>query len=222
MERYKRKNKNKVLDKPIPAYRLKAISKVMVIIFVLLITRIGWIQFVEGSELKERASRQQTLSQIISPKRGYIYDRNKKALAISVPVDTITINPTKIVVEHEDKDVARVKTQELKEKVARGLADIFSLDYETVLAQVQSESSVQTIAKKVEKNLVDELEKWMKENEITAGINVDEDTKRYYPFGNLASHVIGFTGTDSQGLFGIEHKWDSELKGTSRKDCNSS
>ena len=96
------------------------------------------------------------------------------------------------------------------------------MDYETVLAQVQSESSVQTIAKKVEKNLVDELEKWMKENEITAGINVDEDTKRYYPFGNLASHVIGFTGTDSQGLFGIEHKWDSELKGTSRKDCNSS
>ena len=57
----------------------------------------------------------------------------------------------------------------------------------------------------------------MEDNEISSGINIDEDNKRYYPYGALASHVIGFTGTDSQGLYGIEHKWDSVLKGTSGK-----
>ena len=58
---------------------------------------------------------------------------------------------------------------------------------------------------------------WMEENKIVSGINIDEDNKRYYPYGSLAAHVIGFTGTDSQGLYGIEHKWDITLKGTSGK-----
>lgn len=216
MENRKKKNKKKVLDNPVPAYRLKAISKVMVIVFVLLVTRIGWIQFVEGAELKELASRQQTLNKIISPKRGTIYDANGKIVAKSAPVDTITINPKKIVVENDDDEVARIKTEELKKKVAEGFSQIFSLDYETVYEKVSSEKTIETIIKKVEKPLVDELKAWMKENEISSGINIDEDSKRYYPYNSLAAHTIGFTGTDSQGLFGIEHKWDSVLKGTSR------
>lgn len=225
MERSKRKSKKKVLDKAVPSYRLKAVSKIMIIIFALLIVRIGFIQFVQGAELKELASRQQTLNKIISPKRGTIYDTNKKALAMSASVDTITINPSKFVVKESkskniDETAAKYKTIELQETVAKGLSEIFSLDYETVLAQVRSDKSVETIIKQVEKDLVDKLEAWMKENEINEGINIDEDNKRYYPYGNLASHVIGFTGTDSQGLYGIENKWDSELKGTSRKNCN--
>lgn len=167
------------------------------VIFVLLITRLGWIQFVQGAELKELASRQQTLNKIISPRRGTIYDTNGKKLAISAEVDTITINPKKIVVEHDDEEVAKIKTEELKKKVAGGLAEIFSLDYETVLAQVKSENTTETIIKKVEKESVDKLKKWMEENEINSGINIDPDTKRYYPYNNLASHIIGFTGTDA-------------------------
>lgn len=222
MEKNKRKSKKKILDKPIPAYRLKAITKVMVIIFVLLVTRIGWIQFVQGAELKELASRQQTLNKTISPKRGGIYDINGKALAISVPVDTISINPSKFIIKDKkyDDDVNRIKTIELQQKVARGLAEALGLEYEAVLAQVQSENSVEIIARKVDKEVVDKLEKWMEENEITTGINIDDDTKRSYPYNNLASHVLGFTGTDSQGLFGVEYEWDKTLKGTSRKNCN--
>jgi len=197
LEKNKRKNKKKVPDKAVPMHRLKATSKIMVIIFVLLISRIGWIQFVQGAELKELASRQQTLNKIISPKRGTIYDTNKKALAISAEVDTITINPKSFIVENDDKEVARIKTQELQKRIAEGLAQIFTLDYNEVLAKVQSESTTETIAKKVEKDVVDKLESWMEENEIKSGINIDEDTKRYYPYNNLASHIIGFTGTDS-------------------------
>ena len=101
--------------------------------------------------------------------------------------------------------------------MAKGLSEIFELDYDTVLEQVKSTNSVETIVKKVEQESVDKLKKWMEENKITVGINIDEDNKRYYPYSSLAAHVIGFAGTDSQGLYGIEHKWDSVLKGTSGK-----
>ncbi len=212
----KRKQKNekikKVSDRAVPVKRLKNALFIILVVFVLLIVRIGWIQFVQGAELKELASRQQTLNKIISPKRGTIYDTNGKALAISADVDTITINPSSFIVDNDDE-----ATLELQQTVAQGLSEIFELDYETVLAQVQSSKSVETIIKKVEQEYVDKLEAWMEENNITTGINIDEDNKRYYPYGSLASHVIGFTGTDSQGLYGIESKWDSVLQGTSGK-----
>ncbi len=174
------------------------------------------------------AYRQQTLNKIISAKRGTIYDTNGKPLAISAPVDTITINPAKFVVtvdsngERYDKDVAEIKTLALQKKVAEGLSQIFSLDYETVLGQVQSKNGTETIIKKVEQDLVDKLENWMKENDITAGINIDEDNKRYYPYGERAAYVIGFTGTDSQGLYGVESAWEEVLRGTPRENCNNS
>lgn len=199
LERNRRKNK-KIPDKAVPAHRLKATSKIVIIVFVLLTTRIGWIQFVQGAELKEKAARQQTLNKIISPKRGTIFDTKGKALAMSADVDTITINPAKFIVKNDDEEVARIKTQEQQKRVAQGLSEIFSLDYETVLAQVQSEKAIETIIKKVEKVQVDKLREWMEENKIESGINIDPDTKRYYPYENLASHIIGFTGTDSNRI----------------------
>lgn len=190
----------------------------LIVIFVLiifLIGRIGFLQFVEGSELKELAYNQQAINQIISPKRGNIYDSTGKAIAISAQVDTITINPSKIV-KKNDED-----TKAYKEMVAKKLSEIFSLDYEEVLNKVNSESNVETIAKKVEQDKVNELETWMEENKITAGINIDEDSKRYYPYGTVASNVIGFCGSDNQGLDGIEAKWDSVLAGTPGKIVSS-
>ena len=191
--------------------KLRVTLIVCILIFLLLIIRIGFLQFVQGNYLKELAYKQQTINQIISPKRGNIYDSTGKALAISAQVDTITINPNKIK-KDSDED-----TKALKEKIAKGLADIFELNYEEVLAKVNSTSQVETIAKKVEQNKVDELKKWMEDNKITIGINIDEDTKRYYPYSTVASNTIGFCGNDNQGLSGIESKWDSVLTGTPGK-----
>ena len=189
---------------------------VTILIFVLLIGRIGFLQFVEGSSLKEAAYNQQAINQIISPKRGNIYDATGKALAISAQVDTITINPQKIAKEGDEG-----ATKALKEKVAKGLSDIFGLDYNETLEKVNSNSQVETIAKKVEQDKVDELKAWMEENKISVGINIDEDTKRYYPCNNVASNVIGFCGTDNQGLSGIEFQWDNVLTGTPGKIVSS-
>lgn len=195
--------------------KLKVSLVVIILIFIALLCRLGYLQFVEGSTLREKAYNQQTINQIISPKRGNIYDSTGKALAISAQVDTITINPNKISKKSEEA------TKEYKEMVAKGLSDIFELDYNETLEKVSSTSQVETIIKKVEKDKVDELKKWMKDNDVAVGINIDEDTNRYYPYSTVASSVIGFCGNDNQGLSGIESKWDSILTGTPGKIVSS-
>ena len=76
-----------------------------------------------------------------------------------------------------------------------------------------SEKAIITVAKRVEKPTIDNLKNWMEENKIASGINIDEDSKRTYPYENLASNIIGFYGSD-KGLEGIEAAWDNELSGT--------
>jgi len=174
------------------------------IVFFLLLVRLAFLQFVQGSELKEAANRQQTTNRIISAKRGNIYDSTGKLLAASAKVDTVSINPSRI--DKEDK-----------EKVAKAFSTIFELDYNEMLEKVNSESSLETIIKKVEQDKIDELENWMETNEMYSGINIDEDVKRYYPYGNLASNLIGFCNIDNVGQEGLELKWDSVLSGTAGK-----
>ena len=175
---------------------------VVIVIILLLTTRLGYIQLVWGAELNNQATSQQSQSRKITAKRGTIYDATGKyELAVSSSVESVTINPTNI-------------SKENKEKVAKALSDIFELDYEKVLKRLNKRSSIETIVKQVEKSKTDELRKWMEENQITTGINIDEDSKRYYPYGDLAAQVIGFCGNDNQGLDGIEAKYNDELKGT--------
>ena len=182
------------------------------ILFFILIIRMGYLQFIKSPFLKEKAYEQLVTSRIISTKRGTIYDASGNQLAISSQVDTISINPKSIKVEDNDE-----KTIELKEKVAKGLSEIFELSYDEILEKVNSESSVETIIKKVEEDKVNSLKKWMKDNDIYTGINIDTDSKRSYPYNNLASNLIGFCGNDNQGLEGLEYYWDSILSGTTRK-----
>ena len=173
-------------------------------ILIALIVRIGYVQFVMGADLQEMVKAQQTLDRKINPKRGTIYDATGKILAVSSTVETVTVNPVNI-------------PKQDKEKVARACADIFDLDYETVLKKVKKVTSIETIVRKVDKEKADELRIWMEENNITTGINIDEDTKRYYPNNDLASQVIGFCGSDNQGLDGIEAVYEEELKGEQGK-----
>ena len=196
--------KKEVRNKPVASKRLILVAVIIVILLLFLILKIGYIQFINGPELKEAASRQQATNRIISPSRGSIYDTNGKLLAQSAAVDTITINPTRI-------------KKENKEKVAKALSDIFELEYDKVLEQVNSEHSTETIIKKIEKDKVDELKEWMETNKIYSGINIDADYRRYYPYNNLASNLIGFCNIDNVGQEGLELKWDSVLSGTPGK-----
>lgn len=193
--------------------KLRVLLLGSVILFILLLIRIAYLQFIEGNWLKEKAYNQQTINQIISPKRGNIYDSTGQALAISAQVDTITINPAKFLKSSDEE------TKTYREMVAKGLSDLFELNYEETLSKVSSQANVETIAKKVDKTKVDELKNWMKENKVSVGINIDEDSSRSYPYDTVAAHLLGFCGNDNQGLSGIESKWDSVLTGTPRKNC---
>ena len=172
-----------------------------IMIFIGLTIRIWYIQFIDGDMLTRKAYDQQTSDRKVNPRRGTIYDNTGKTiLAVSSTVETVTINPMRI--KKEDK-----------EKVAKKLSELFKLDYEKTLKKVNKRASIENIAKKIEKDKANELRKWMLENNITEGINIDEDTKRYYPYNNLASQIIGFCGSDNQGLNGIESKYEEYLKG---------
>ena len=206
----KKKDKFKIsqIEKKGNLIRKKRMRNAIIVVFLvatLMIGRIAWIQFIDGDRLKYMAYVQHTLDRKINPKRGTIYDATgTKVLAVSATVRTITVNPVNIAKEN-------------KEKVAKALSEIFNVDYETTLKKVSKRSSIETIARKVEKEQADELMRWMEQNNILTGINVDEDTKRYYPYNNLASQIIGFCGSDNQGLDGIEALYDSKLKGETGK-----
>ena len=151
------------------------------------------------------AQSQQSASRSIGSRRGTIYDSSgKNILAISSTVYTVTVNPLKI-------DSSK------KEALAQKLSEIFELDYEKTLKKLNKTSGVENIAKRQDKEKTDKLRIWMQEQNLYNGINIDEDTKRYYPYSTLATHILGFCGSDNQGLEGIEAKYDDILKGNSGK-----
>ncbi len=212
-----KKNKRKVEKKKndlnasniISTTKLKIIFAITFIMLLALLGRIFYLQIIDGTYLSSLATKQQTKSEEISSKRGNIYDSTGCSLAISEPVDTISINPTKIKAKTDEETV------KLKEKVAKAFSDIFELDYNETLEKVNKTSAAVTIAQKVEEDKVNELKAWMKDNDISTGINIDEDSKRYYPYSTIASQLIGSCGTDNSGLSGIEYSYNSILTGTS-------
>lgn len=171
------------------------------VILTLLLSRIFYIEFIQGKDLQVLAYEQQVQKRAVNPKRGTIFDSSEKyTLAVSSTAYTVSVNPTNI-------------PSEQKEKIAKKLTEIFDLNYETVLKKISKRSSIETIVKKIEKDKADILRKWLLENDIETGVNIDEDSKRYYPYSNLASQVIGFCGGDNQGLDGVEAKYNDILSG---------
>lgn len=180
--------------------RIRIMLFIVIIIFIILLIRLFWIQVIQGKRLKQMAQEQQNLDREISAKRGVIYDRNGEILAMSASSEMITINPNNI-------------PKEKKELVARKISEVLEIDYEKILKKVNRNSSIEIIGKKIEKEKSNTIRQWMIENDVDQGINIDEDTKRYYPYSKLASQIIGFCGSDNQGLNGIEAKYDEILKG---------
>lgn len=211
------KPKNKKVKTASPNKRLRGILIAVIVVFLIIIFRIGWLQFVEGASLKEMMYDQLITSEILTPKRGTIYDSTGKTLAISAQVDTVSVDPRKFIQTDEDGDVDEFKTKAYREKIAKSFSDIFELDYEETLNKISTDSSFVVIAKKVEKDKIDRLREWMEKEEVYSGISIDEDTKRYYPYNNLASSLIGFCNDDNQGSEGLEYYWNSTLTGTDGK-----
>ena len=197
------------IENVISSKKLKISIVTAITLLILLIIRLFYLQIIDGQHLSTLASNQQTTSETISSNRGNIYDSTGASLAISETVDTVSVNPTKL------KSKKYTDENELKQELSKKLAEIFELNYDEVLEKLNNAKSSVTIAKKEEEDKVNNLKNWIKENKISAGVNIDEDSKRYYTYSTLASQVIGACGTDTQGLSGIEYSYNSILTGTS-------
>lgn len=189
----------------------------LILLLFLLIIRVGYLQFVKGPWLSKQASTQQTTTETIQPARGTIhyspYGSNKAldsdVLAISEEVDTVSVNPS--ILKYSKGDLVTT------DFAANAFSNIFGLDYTETLDKLNNATSYVKIASNVKSDKIDLLHDWMSSNKIASGISIESSIKRSYPYNNLASHLIGFTGTDNTGLFGLENSLDSILAGTPGK-----
>lgn len=162
------------------------------------------LQIVEGETLKMRAVDNQVKDTVLTAQRGTVYDRNMKVLAQSATVWQVVLEPAYI-------------TDKNRDLIATGLAKILGMDKSVIVEHSKKKTYYDVIKRKVESDVKDQIVAFKDKNGITSGIRLIEDYKRYYPYGTLASTVLGFTGTDSQGLSGVEAEYDSELTGVSGK-----
>ena len=169
------------------------------------VSLIRW-QLIRGEELSNAALDQSLQSTTLSAMRGTIYDSTGKVLAQSASVWTVVLEPAYIE-EYDDPEAVR-------RTIASGLAPILDMTEEEIYEKSQGNSYFVYLKRRVENDVRDQVNQFLEDNEISSGVRLIEDYKRYYPYGTVASTVLGFTGTDGQGLEGLELQYDSELRGT--------
>lgn len=184
--------------KRISKKRLVLVLMLACILFLGLTFRTGYLQLIKGEWLSTKAIEQQTREIPIEPKRGTIYDRNMKELAVSVTKYTVWCKPVEV------KD---------KKSAATQVAEILDKEYEDIYKLVNKKNMALV---KIERWIDDDKATKIREAKIP-GIWVAEDNQRYYPYGNFASYVLGHTSSDSQGIAGIEMQYDKYLKGQAGK-----
>ena len=188
-------------------------QKAMFLVACLVFVGFGWVvvnlvhwQVFRGEDLSQAALNQSLRSTTLSATRGTIYDATGKVLAQSASVWTVVLEPAYFK-DYEDPEAVR-------RTVAQGLSQILDMDEEEVYEKTQGNSYFVYLKRRVETDVRDEINEFLENNKISAGVRLIEDYKRYYPYGTVASTVLGFTGTDGQGLEGLEMQYDTELRGT--------
>jgi stage V sporulation protein D (sporulation-specific penicillin-binding protein) len=165
-------------------------------VFALLLARLYQLQIVDHERYEAMAIRQQLRSTPGALERGIIYDRNGNVLAVSATVDNVYLSPAEIAANGEDRAL-----------IARELAEILGLDEKEIYEKSGRQGSwYVTLARQVEREQADAIRRFKSENDIR-GVRLESDSKRYYPNGRLACHLLGFVGVDNTGLEGIEAKY---------------
>lgn len=195
-----------------------AVFAVFALLAVLLGIRLWHLQISSAEEYKKGAFEQYTTEISISPKRGTIYDRNMTALAVSATVETVFISPYDIANQNENKaEDKQVNIEATKNLIADFLSETLGVDRSMIIERMgRTNSKYQIIKKQVDRETADKIRVFINENNIV-GIHMEEDIKREYPYGNLASHVIGHTNAENVGVEGVESFYENYLKGSSGK-----
>ena len=180
--------------------------------FVLLFFQLFDLQIVRHEELQSKAVSQQTRRTVVTASRGTIYDRTGNIMAISASAETIILSPLEIDRAVNDKDAPVSWT---KDTLAAGLAELLDGDAAAIRKRMDNtKSQYEVIKLRAEEDTANAVRAYINENKIV-GVHLVADAKRYYPYGSLASHVIGFVGDDNTGLYGLEARYEQELEGQS-------
>lgn len=205
------KNNSKKRAEKGPAQRLRQRTAILILLILVLgfgaaVLRLTYLTTIQSSELQESAVDLQLADTTVSAKRGTIYDANGNVLAESASVWQVVMSPVNF------------KNDKQRQAAAKGLSEIFDLEYNDVLDDTKQQSHYVVVKRRIESDerekvlkLIDTLKK---DYSCSGVIQLLDDYKRYYPKNSLASSVIGFTGSDDQGLEGIEYEYDSYLSGT--------
>ena len=205
------KNNSKKRAEKGTAQRLRQSTAILILLILVLdfgaaVLRLTYHTTVQSSELQESAVDLQLADTTVSAKRGTIYDANGNVLAESASVWQVVMSPVNF------------KNDKQRQAAAKGLSEIFDLEYNDVLDDTKQQSHYVVVKRRIESDerekvleLIDTLKK---DYSCSGVIQLLDDYKRYYPKNSLASSVIGFTGSDDQGLEGIEYEYDSYLSGT--------
>ena len=191
---------------------------IIMLLFVALSVRLGWIQIINADFYAQKALKQQTIDSSVSALRGEIVDCTGQQLAASVTKNTIWVRPSSV--KKNGKDAANIEVNARAE--AATLAAILDLNADDVYTTITSDKTLVKVKKYVDAVTADKVR-----SERLAGIEIVEDSTRSYPFGNFASHIVGFTNDDNVGQNGLEAYYEDYLSGTNgryitRKDKNSS
>lgn len=184
--------------------RILIMAVVIIFLMTTTVARVFYLTIVRGEELSEKAETQQLKDTEITAMRGTIYDSNGNVLAQSASVWNVFIDPLNI----KDKQ---------RDLIVDEFANLFGYDADEkkeFYDKTNHQNHYELVEKKVENNIKEKLSKFVSKNELGGCIGTEQTTKRYYPYGTLASSVIGFTGADDQGLSGIESYYDEQLTGT--------
>lgn len=205
------KNNSKKRAEKGPAQRLRQRTAILILLILVLgfgaaVLRLTYLTTIQSSELQESAVDLQLADTTVSAKRGTIYDANGNVLAESASVWQVVMSPVNF------------KNDKQRQAAAKGLSEIFDLEYNDVLDDTKQQSHYVVVKRRIESDerekILELIDTLKKDYSCSGVIQLLDDYKRYYPKNSLASSVIGFTGSDDQGLEGIEYEYDSYLSGT--------
>ena len=179
-----------------------------VAVFLVLALKLYQLQIKQHDYYQRKALDQQTRSTVVTASRGTIYDRNGNELAVSATAETVFLSPKELAEELE-----KPETKWTKESLSAGLSQLLGVTQESILEQMERTYSQYEVVKlRVDEDTANAVRELLNDNEVH-GVYLETDAKRYYPYGSLAAHVIGFVGTDNTGLYGLEAQYEEELQG---------
>ena len=179
-----------------------------VAVFLVLALKLYQLQIKQHDYYQSKALDQQTRSTVVTASRGTIYDRNGNELAVSATAETVFLSPKELAEELE-----KPETKWTRESLSAGLSQLLGVTQESILEQMERTYSQYEVVKlRVDEDTANAVREFLNDNEVH-GVYLETDAKRYYPYGSLAAHVIGFVGTDNNGLYGLEAQYEEELQG---------